>query len=662
MSTSLLAIDTGGTFTDLLLFHEGSLTALKLPSTPADPAEAVLAGIRRILAERAAEELLLSGDLEIVHGSTAATNALLERKGARVFLVTNSGFEDVLEIGRQDRPQLYALVGHRPPPLVDRDHRLGVSGRLGADGSEIEPLDPDELAALPPRLSAAESVAVVLLHSYANPMHEEAVGLALEPISVPLSISSKILPEFREFERTSTTVANAYIAPLMRRYLERLARETGGGRIRIMGSNGGALPLARAATEPVHTILSGPAGGVVAALEWGRRCGKERLLSFDMGGTSTDVSLIPGSLLHTREGRVGGIPIAIPLLDIHTVGAGGGSIARVDPGGALRVGPESAGAVPGPIAYGDGGAEVTVTDAHLWLGRLPSASLAGGRRLLDRTAVAAPLAELAREAGTSPDQVAEGVVEVANTAMEGALRVISVERGVDVSDFTLVAFGGAAGLHAAELADRLGVEGVLVPPAPGLFSAFGMLVAPNLRERQRTVLVSSEESGSGEEVERILAELEEGAMEEMLREGAPRDRLTSRRWVDARYRDQSFELRVPAVQWATRFQEAHEARYGYRREGVLVEAVTLRVQVESPGAEIATATLREPETAAGAAHTTVFWRGEKIEAAVVARGSLEEDRAIAGPAIVTEYSATTWCPPGWRIRRDTLGALHLSRN
>jgi N-methylhydantoinase A len=254
------------------------------------------------------------------------------------------------------------------------------------------------------------------------------------------------------------------------------------------------------------------------------------------------------------------------------------------------------------------------------------------------------------------------VVEVANTAIEGALRVISVERGVDVSDFTLVAFGGAAGLHAAELADRLGVEGVLVPPAPGLFSAFGMLIAPNLRERQRTVLVSSEESGSGEEVERILAELEEEAIEEMLREGAPRDRLTSRRWVDARYRDQSFELRVPAVQWPTRFQEAHEARYGYRREGVPVEAVTLRVQVESPGAEIAAAAVREPEPAANAAHATVFWMGEKIEAAVVARGSLEEDRAIAGPAIVTEYSATTWCPPGWQIRCDTLGALHLSRS
>jgi N-methylhydantoinase A len=314
----------------------------------------------------------------LLHGSTVATNALLERKGARVKLVTNAGFEDIIEIGRQNRPQLYALVGHRPPPLVDREDRHGIQGRIGPEGEVIEPLDTAELEGLPELLADAESVAVILLHSYANVDHEEAVADALDSLGLPLSVSVRLLPEYREYERTSTTIVNAYVAPLISAYLKRLAREAGAERLSIMGSNGGSLSLERAAREPVHTVLSGPTGGVVGALAWGRRAGQDHIITFDMGGTSTDVSLCPGAPLHTKEFEIGGQPVAIPVIDIHTVGAGGGSMVRIDPGGALRVGPESAGADPGPICYGNGGTGVTVTDAHVWLGRLPTDAFLGG--------------------------------------------------------------------------------------------------------------------------------------------------------------------------------------------------------------------------------------------------------------------------------------------
>jgi len=665
-STTVLAVDTGGTFTDLLLLHNGTLTALKVPSTPEDPAEAVLSGASRILAGRTPPGLVL------IHGSTVATNAILERKGARVLLVTNAGFEDVLEIGRQDRPQLYALSGSRPPPLVHRDDRIGIRGRMDSEGRELSPLDAEELSRLPGRLAAAESVALVLLHSYANPAHEEAVAEALVSLGIPLSVSSRILPEFREFERTSTTVANAFVAPRMARYLARLREAPTPGGIRIMGSTGGALPLARAISEPVHTVLSGPAGGVVGALEWGRRCGSDRILSFDMGGTSTDVSLIPGSLRHTREGVAGGIPISVPLLDIHTVGAGGGSIARVDPGGALRVGPESAGASPGPIAYGRGGTEVTVTDAHVWLGRLPPQARLGGTLRMDRDAVAGPLGALSTRAGISMDDLAEGILEVVDTSMERALRVISIERGVDPSDFHLLAFGGAGGLHAAELTDRMGLRGALIPPDPGLLSAFGMLVAPIVRDRSRTLFLREAPPGGEDPTPRILAELEAEAKEELVGEGVAAQSITVRRWIDARYEDQGFELRVGAEDWVEGFHRAHERRYGYRREAVPVEAVTLRVRAEAPGmpvpghprihGEAASGSPDAPEASPepGPPSTRVRWRGSFLETPVIRRVDLLPGRPIEGPALVLEYSSTTWCPPGWTLRLDDVGVMRLT--
>jgi len=652
-STTIVAVDTGGTFTDVLLLHQGSLRAIKVPSTPADPADAVLDGVASVMGPGPLDLLL--------HGSTVATNALLERRGARVLLVTNRGFEDVIEIGRQNRPQLYALVGHRPAPLVPRDRRLGVGGRLGPDGEEVEPLSSADLEALPAAAADVDAVAVVLLHSYANASHERAVGEALAGTSALVTLSAELLPEYREYERTSTTVVNAYVAPLVSRYLDRLRREGGAARTWIMGSNGGVLSVDRAVREPVQMVLSGPAGGVVGALDRARRSGTERIISFDMGGTSTDVSLCEGAPFHTREFEIGGQPVAIPVIDIHTVGAGGGSLARVDGGGALRVGPESAGADPGPICYGHGGTGLTVTDANVWLGRLPADAFLGGEGSLDRDAVAAPLRELGHTLGMDPDQAAQGVLSVADAAMERALRVISVERGYDPADFVLVAFGGAGGLHATELADRLGVASALVPPDPGLLSAYGMLVADVMRQASRTVMLSAGGPDTDQRLHVVFGELEASAVQDMTAEGTPRAAVSVERWVDARYRGQSFELRVPASDWRQAFHAAHTVRYGYARPEAPVEAVTVRVIARAPGPPVERPELATADAPPVTEDGRAFWDGSWIPTLRVWRRDLRAGHELSGPVQVLEYSSTTWVPPGWSVRVDRWGSLHLAR-
>ncbi|MDX1568472.1 MAG: hydantoinase/oxoprolinase family protein [Longimicrobiales bacterium] len=650
-STTILAVDTGGTFTDLLLWTPGGLRRVKVPSTPDDPAAAVLEGIAEITGDEPPNSIL--------HGSTVGTNALLERKGARIAFITNRGFEDIIEIGRQNRPQLYALVGHRPPPLVDREDRIGIAGRLGPDGDVIEPLDEEELAAVPERVEGVDAVAVVLLHSYADPGHEERVAEALGELDAPISVSSRLLPEYREYERASTTVVNAYITPVMSRYLERLDRETPGSRVRIMGSNGGALPVKRACDEAVHTVLSGPAGGVVGARDWAERSGYPNVVSLDMGGTSTDVSVCPGELLQTKEFEIAGHPVAVPVIDIHTVGAGGGSLARVDPGGALRVGPESAGADPGPICYGRGGEGVTVTDAHVWLGRLPPGAFLGGEVELDRDAVEPALNRLARELDRSPEATAEGILHVANSAMERALRVISVERGYDPADFALVAFGGAGGLHAAELAGGLGAARAIIPPDPGLLSAYGMLAAPVTRELSRSVLARGDEEGVESRLHEVFDELEEEGREAMVAEGVDRDRLSATRRIDARYPGQSFELRVPAEDWVESFHRAHEERYGYDRRDSPVEAVTVRVTVSAPGAALEPDPLKPGDAPPDTDRIRVHLDGGWKEARRVERRRLAAGAEVRGPAVIVEYSSTTWVPEGWTAGPDEWGCLHL---
>lgn len=641
-----IAIDTGGTFTDVVALVHGELRMLKLPSTPEDPARAVLDGVRRILAPGEQCDVL-------IHGSTVATNALLERRTARVVLVTNRGFEDVLVIGRQARPQLYALEGRRPPPLVPDALRLGIAGRMLADGTELDPLDAAELAALSGRIAeaGAEAVAVALLHSYANGAHERTVAAALAPLGAPCTVSSELLPEYREYERVATTVVNAAVAPLMDGYLSRIEAGAGARRVRIMGSAGGALSVSRARRDAAHTILSGPAGGVAGALHVAAVHGVRDILTFDMGGTSTDVSLCPGEALHTREFSIAGLPVALQVLDIHTVGAGGGSIARIDAGAGLRVGPESAGAMPGPACYGRGGSRLTVTDANVALGRL--VEYPGGLQL-DTAAVMPPLQAIADALGCPPEDAAEGVIDVVNSSMEGALRVISVERGFDPADFTLVPFGGAAGLHAVALAERLGVPRLLVPPAPGVLSAYGMLVAPLRKDVSRTVLVREDVP-----LEPLFRELEDAALAAMQEEDVA-DGVTLTRTVAARYRGQSHELDVPGDGWADRFHAVHERRFGYALRDAEVEAVTLRVQATSAPAAVPAS----PPPASGAGDLgmgRLRFRGEWFDVPRLARDTLHAGRAIHGPALLLEPTAAFWLPPDWHADVTGSGALLVQR-
>lgn len=651
----LIAVDTGGTFTDAVAHVGARSYARKVPSTPDDPARAVLESIRAVL-EQAGLAAAAPFDL-LIHGSTVATNALLEHRVARVVLITNVGFEDVLAIGRQNRPQLYALTGTRAPPLVPEPRRLGVAGRMDARGDELEPVHADELAALGARVTqaGAESVAVCLLHSYANPAHEAAVAAELAVLRLPCTLSSELLPEYREYERMATTVVNACVAPLMDGYLSRIEAASGAARVRIMGSGGGALAVSRARRDAAHTILSGPAGGVMGALHIAGRQGIADIMTFDMGGTSTDVSLCPGHALHTREFDIAGLPVALPVLDIHTVGAGGGSIAHFDAGGALRVGPRSAGSVPGPICYGRGGTQVTVTDANVALGRL--FTWQDGLQL-DADAVGTPLAGLARAAGCAPREAAEGIIRVVNTAMEGALRVISVERGNDPAEFTLVPFGGAAGLHAVALAERLGIPRLLVPPDPGVLSAFGMLVAPVRKDTARTVLLTEPDPAA---LEQTFLELEAHALRAMAEESISAG-VELQRHIEARYHGQSHELLVPAASWRDRFHAAHERRFGFARPDADIEAVTLRVQALSRGVPVP-----PPVLSAGAGTPTfegncnVFFEGEVVSAARYARDVFRAGHELSGPAVVLERTAAFWLPPGWSAVVAGDGSLVVER-
>ena len=652
-----IGIDTGGTFTDFIILDGRSVRTLKLLSTPSNPADAILDGLGRIRWKRAGE---------IRHGSTVATNALLERKGARTALVTTAGFEDVLEIGRQNRPRIYSLVPSRPEPLVPARLRFGVTERILYDGAILVPLDPRELPGLAAKLRAAgvESVAVCLLFSYANPLHEKQIGRALENLKVPLSLSHEILPEFREYERTSTTVVNAYLAPVMGRYLADLEKRLGRrSTLRVMQSNGGAVRARVAIREPVRTILSGPAGGVVGAWETARRAGYARILSFDMGGTSTDVALCDGGIRITGESVIAQFPIGVPVIDIHTVGAGGGSIAYIDAGGALRVGPESAGADPGPICYGKGD-RITVTDANLMLGRLQSDYPLGGTLRLHAEKVAPAFRALARRMGIGdPLAAAQGVVDVANANMEAALRVISVERGYDPRDFTLVTFGGAGGLHAADLARNLSIPRVLVPQNPGLLSALGVLLSDSVQDFSRTVMLPSAAADPAA-LDRRYRELERRAFASMRREGfADRD-IRLERWIDMRYRGQSYELSFPySIRFEREFHRRHEQRYGYADAARATEIVTLRVRVRG-----LTAKPRMPaERPAGADPCAALlyerrshFGGRPVKTRFYERAHLRAGNEIAGPAVVFEYSATTAVPPGYRCRVDRFRNLEIT--
>jgi N-methylhydantoinase A len=657
-----IGIDTGGTFTDFVVLGRGRIRTLKLLSTPANPASAILEGLAHLLGGE---------ESEIVHGSTVATNALLERKGAVTALLTTRGFEDVLEIGRQNRPLIYSLMPSRPDPLVPSTLRLGITERVTYDGNILVPLRSAEIRKLAAllRRKRAESVAVCLLFSFANPSHEKQIGRALRNLKIPISLSHIILPEYREYERTSTTCVNAYLAPVMGRYLGGLQNGLRQGsrnrrsRLRVMQSNGGSISAGAAIREPVRTILSGPAGGVVGSWEVACRAGYRNTISFDMGGTSTDVSLCQGEIRVTSESVIAGCPVSVPVIDIHTVGAGGGSIARVDDGGALRVGPESAGADPGPICYGKGD-RVTVTDANLFLGKLDAGYPLGGSLRLQADRLDSALRMLAHRMGIrTPMEAAQGVVDVANANMESAIRLISVERGYDPRDFTLVTFGGAGGLHAAELARGLAIPRILIPRHPGLLSALGVLLSDTVKDYSHTVMLPTANAGR-KELDRHYRLLEKAAMGAMRLEGFTDEDIRLERSIDMRYRGQSYELNIPfTVQFDRQFHKSHEQRYGYSDPGRESEIVTIRVRargiVKKPRLPKEIPGSPDPAPAFLSAKRTWF-EGRLHETPVYERSLLHAANRIEGPALIFEYSASTAIPPDCTCVVDTFGNLVIT--
>jgi N-methylhydantoinase A len=645
-----IAIDTGGTFTDCVYFHDGRLQVLKIFSTPSDPGQAVLEGLRRIAAK---DEVLVR------HGTTVGTNAMIERKGARVAFVTTAGFEDTIEIGRQARAKLYDWFQPARDCLAPAHLRFGVEERVSAGGEVLLAPAGADIQRLTERIRASDAgaVAVSLLFSFANPANEQAVASALAEIGIPVSISHRVLPEFREYERASTVVANAYLSRIVGDYMKKLAGDVDRefhGRLDVMQSSGGTIPARVAAEEPVRTMLSGPAGGVMGAYRMARLAGYDRIIGFDMGGTSTDVCLVDaerGGPQLTSEAVISDVPIGVPMLDIHTAGAGGGSLARFDAGGMLRVGPESAGASPGPICFGRG-EQVTVTDANLILGRLDCESFLGGAVSLDRERALAYM-EKARGSIASVEEFAAGILRLVETSMEKAIRLISVERGYDPRDFTLVAFGGGGPLHACSLAHALRIPRVLVPALPGALSAVGILLADAVRDYSRTVMLRAPA-----DLEDVFAELEERGRSEFEAEQLTGSSLRS---LDLRYQGQGYELNVPfGPKVLDAFHDLHRLRYGFAKDKHEVEVVNVRVRMVAssqpfdPGRKpIADGNGQQALTG----HRPVFFHGEAHHTPAYNRAALVPGDSFSGPAIITEYSSVTILPPGDGLRVDALDNL-----
>ena len=655
-----VAVDTGGTFTDCVTLAGGEFKVLKVFSTPGDPAQAVLDALAQIGAGQA---------LDVRHGTTIGTNAMLERKGARVAFVTTAGFEDTIAIGRQTRAKLYDWFAPVPVCLVPRELRFGVPERVSAQGETLRSPTDEDLAALADavRASGAEAVAISLLFSFANPETELRVEAALRDLDIPISTSHRILPEFREYERASTVVVNAYLAPRMQGYLlhleQRVAAQHAGGRVDVMQSSGGIIWARLAAQEPVRTVLSGPAGGVIGACQVARWAGFDRIVGFDMGGTSTDVFLANAAAdgpQRTSESVVAGIPVSVPMLDIHTAGAGGGSIARFDAGGMLRVGPESAGSEPGPICFGRG-TMPTVTDANLLLGRLDAESFMGGGVRLDRQRTERMMRE---QKGTlaAVEEFAAGILRVVETQMEKAIRVISVERGHDPRQFTLVAFGGGGPLHACSLARALRIPRVLIPAMPGALSAMGILLADAVRDYSRTVMLPGDAvDGIGD----VFAELEQRGLAEFIAEGLQGVAL---RTVDVRYCRQGYELNVP---YDTRsptnaieaFHRLHQQRYGFCDAGRPVEIVNLRLRMIAAGEPYSPARrelTRGDGSAACYATRVVYFDGRPVPTQMYRRDRLAAGDRIQGPAMITEYTSATVLPPDGCAQVDAIGNLVIT--
>jgi len=665
-----LGVDTGGTFTDLVLSTGRGRRVVKLPSTPADPGAALVAGLERLGGAR-------DGD-HVVHGTTVALNALLTGDLARVALVTGQGFADVIEVGRQARPDIYALEPERPRPLVPRHLRFEVPSRawprLEGEGLETvaEP-DARDLERLLRNLRRAEpqAAAICLLHSWADSSGERALADALAPLAIPITCSAELLPEHREVERFSTALVNAALVPRMRTYLGELARRIEPARLSLLQSTGGSLPAERAAEEPVRVLFSGPAGGVVGAANAAAEAGFDEVVTLDMGGTSADVAFhstggdSEGAGLRTGPRVVAGHPIAVPALDIHTIGCGGGSLVGVDAGGVLHVGPHSAGADPGPVAYGRSDVP-TVTDAHVLLGHVAEGPFLEGRLALDHAGVQRAFDELGRRLATSAEDAAQAVLDVARAAMRRAIGVMTMQRGKDPRALPLVAFGGAGGLHAADLAASLGMEAALVPADPGALSARGMVESEARLDLAHAVLAPLAH-WTRERREEVRRELERSARAELVGGGARERAVRVECVLDLRYRGQSYELEIPDGPQLTdpveAFHAAHERYYGHRLDGREIELVCLRVRARVPRSRPRVSAVRERPLRSGSesGHRPVrFASGRRpVRTPVLSRDVLEPGHLVEGPAVVEEYSGTTLVPPGASVLVASGGHLVL---
>jgi N-methylhydantoinase A len=660
----VLGIDAGGTFTDFVLLREQDgeyqLTVHKVLSSPKAPERAILQGIE----ELGLQPWVTSGKLHIIHGSTVATNAALEGNGARTAFITNRGFGDMLSIGRQTRPSLYRLEFPPRKEPVERQLCLEVGGRLAADGEVLEPLTDGDIERTVGRIGTLqpEAVAINLLFSFIDDRYERELERAIRESApaVFISRSSAVLPEYREYERGMATWLNASLGPVVSRYLVSLNKELGDCPLTIMQSSGETLSAAAAANRAVNLLLSGPAAGLTALKFLGQQTGESRFISFDMGGTSTDVALLDGELVITNEGSIAGYPVAVPMIDMHTIGAGGGSIAALDDGGMLQVGPRSAGAEPGPACYGKGGEEVTVTDANLILGRIPEDAALAGRFSLDSEAARRAIVPLAERAGLDEGEMALGIIRVANEHMAAALRMISVQRGYDPADFVLTCFGGAGGLHVCALAEAMGMSRAIVPVNAGVLSALGMLVAPRGRQFSRTVRMMAEQV-CDKDIEREFAQLIEQGTLELQSDGLRQEELKWERSLDIRYGGQSSTLNIPWLSGpeTTRlFHRLHNERYGFSLARDL-EFVNLRVRIFGSQRNLDLTLGDKTGNVQNITRTQVSGRESNVP--VFNRHELAAGDTIAGPAIITELSATTYLDTGWHAGPDEFGNLRLEK-
>lgn len=651
MADSWLGVDTGGTFTDFVYFDGKTVKVHKVLSTPEAPERAILQGIKDLAIDKQG--------LRVVHGSTVATNAVLEGKGVRTAYICNHGFADLIQIGRQARPELYNLQPLDVPPLLAPEYCLEVDTRLSAEGELLKPLEESALVALSDqlRILKPDAVAINLLFSFLDDSQEKAIEEVI-PQNIFVSRSSDVLAEYKEYERGMTTVLNAYIGPLMDGYLQRLDDALGNISLSIMQSSAGTIDAVRAGRHAVNLLLSGPAGGLKGASYVAGLDQQSRLLTFDMGGTSTDVALIDGEISLTSEASIGDYPVAVPMVDMHTIGAGGGSIARVDAGGMLLVGPESAGASPGPACYDNGGEQATVTDANLVLGRLQESAFLGGDMMLNAEAGHKAIAIIAERLSITLEQAAQGIIRIANEHMVRALRVISVQRGHDPRDFTLVSFGGAGGLHVCALAEALGMKMALVPVQAGVFSALGMLVAAPAREMSQTMngLLSEFDDKT---LEQGFLLLQARAMTQMADElaGAEADTVYS---VDLRYQGQSFTLNLPWTGLATlheEFHQLHQVQYGHGLD-IPVELVNIRVSVRGPRPAF-TLPKRDGNHRCATSQFQANLCGIDQPVPVFVRDELADGQIVMGTALVVESVATTFVDEGWQCMVDSWGNLHL---